>query len=89
MFYVNILADVGGQFVVLFFLELGIALDFVMSSVALSPIHELLEQMLYDGGVVEKAVNVGADAMVGLKDGLIRVAHTLMYLIALTSLPVE
>ena len=51
--------------------------------------HMLAQNMINHGGIVEEAVDVGADAMAGLQDGLIGIADTLMNLIALTCLSVE
>ena len=79
------LAHMVSKFVVLFLFKVGIALHFAFCIFN----FEFLQNMFYDGGIVEEAVDVCPDAMVGLHDGLVGVADSLMYLIALACLPIE
>ena len=49
----------------------------------------VLQQEIDNCGIVEKTMDIGTDAMVCLKDGLICVADALMYLVAPTLLTIE
>ena len=49
----------------------------------------LAQYVFYDGGIVEETVNIGADTMVGLQDGLVGIADALVNLVALTCLPIK
>ena len=84
-FHVHMLAHVGSEFVVLLFFEVGIALGALWGLL----IHMLAQYVFDDGGIVEEAVYIGADAMVGLQDGLAGVADALVDLVALTCLTFE
>ena len=79
------LAHMVSKFVILFLFKVGIALHFAFCIFN----FEFLQNMFYDGGIVEEAVDVCSNAMVGLHDGLVGVADALMYLIALACLSVE
>ena len=84
-FHIDILADMSSQLVVLLVLESGDTL-----SVQRRPLNrKMAQQLLNDGGIVEEAVNVGADAMGCLEDGLVSITDTLMNLVALTLLTIE
>ena len=49
----------------------------------------LAEQVFNDGSIVEEAVDVGANAVVGLQDGLVGIADPLVNLVALALLTIE
>ena len=73
---VYMLADMLCELVVLMFLKVWIALY-------RNGVNGLvLEQVRYDRRVIQEAVDVGADAMVCLHDGLIGIAHALVNLVA-------
>ena len=84
-FHVYMLAHVGSEFVVLLFLEVGIALGALRGLLS----HMFAQYVFDDRGIVEEAVDIGADAMVGLQDGLAGVADALVDLVALTCLTFE
>ena len=81
--YIHILSYMVSQLVILFLLEVGKTLYWTCSR-SLIP-----EQIFDDGRIVEEAVDIGADAMIGLEDGLVSIADTLMDLIALAWLTIE
>ena len=77
------LADMLCELVVLMFLKVWIALY-------RNGVNGLVfEQVLNDRRVIKEAVDVGADTMVCLHDGLIGIAHALVNLVALTCLAFE
>ena len=69
--------------VVLLFLKVGIAL--YRSSVNGFFFHQIFD----DGCIVEKTMDIGADAMISLENYLIGIAHALVYLVTLTLLPLK
>ena len=87
------LADVSSQFVVLFVLEgLQIMGTVLMTSRFASitrTIPVILQQVFYDGRIIKEPVDVGADAVVSLQDGLVGIADTLMNLVTLTRLTIK
>ena len=78
------LADVSSQFVVLFVLE-----GFLTFSDWLLAFSDWLQQVFDDGPIIKETVNVGANTMIILQDGLIGIADTLMNLVTLTRLTIK
>ena len=84
-FHIYVLADMSSQLVVLLVFEISEALGAQRGTLS----HMFAQQVLNDGCIVKEAVNVGADAMISLEDGLVSIADTLMNLLALTLLTIE
>ena len=82
-FHIHILAHMLSKLVVLLFLKVGIALYRSSAN------GFFFQQIFGDGCIVEKTVDIGADAMVGLKDGFLCITDALMNLVALTRMTFE
>lgn len=80
---VQVLTDMGGEAVVLLFLKGGVAFDGRNGGCF------VLEEVVDDRRVVKETMDVGAYAMVSLKDGLVGVADALVNFITLALMAVE
>ena len=76
-----------GEFVVLLLLEIRVVDGGSQLSGGRFPYPA--KQVLDDRLIVEETMNIGADAVVGLQNGLVRIADALMNLVALTLLTFE